>query len=87
MRQEVIGVFLDALKLLWYLSVIFSGVAFLLALAEEDIPLRTELETEFGLEAEPNQSPKAEQATFLKTGLEHDASSASRIDLEKKPEV
>jgi hypothetical protein len=31
-------------------SVAFSGVAFLLVLVEKDIPLRTELHTDFGLE-------------------------------------
>jgi hypothetical protein len=29
---------------------VFSGVAFLLVLLEKDIPLRTELHTEYGLE-------------------------------------
>ncbi|XWW93412.1 hypothetical protein V2A60_001345 [Cordyceps javanica] len=49
-QGQVIGVYEDSLKFVWYISIIFSGVAFLLAIIEEDLPLRTELDTEFGME-------------------------------------
>jgi hypothetical protein len=49
-RLQVIQSFADALKYTWWISVAFSGVALLLVLFEKDIPLRTELHTEFGLE-------------------------------------
>jgi hypothetical protein len=49
--SQVIGCLkVDALKFTWYISIAFSGMAFLLVLVEKDIPLRTELHTDFGLE-------------------------------------
>jgi MFS family permease len=49
-RAQIIGCFVGALKFTWHISIAFSGVAFLLVLVEKDIPLRTELHTDFGLE-------------------------------------
>ncbi|KAF2716474.1 MFS general substrate transporter [Polychaeton citri CBS 116435] len=49
-RSEIIETFVVALRYTWWISIPFSGLAFLLALVEKDIPLRTELHTEFGLE-------------------------------------
>ncbi|GAB7322831.1 hypothetical protein MBLNU13_g05398t2 [Cladosporium sp. NU13] len=49
-RLQIIQSFVRALEYTWWISVAFSGVAFLLVLFEIDIPLRTELHTEFGLE-------------------------------------
>ena len=49
-RGRVIGVYTDSLKLVWQISIVFSGVAFLFVLLEKQIKLRTELETEYGLE-------------------------------------
>ena len=49
-RLQIIQSFVGALEYTWWISVAFSGVAFLLVLFERDIPLRTELHTEFGLE-------------------------------------
>jgi MFS family permease len=49
-RLQIIETFADALKYVWWVSAVFSGVAFLLVLLEKDIPLRTELHTEYGLE-------------------------------------
>ena len=42
----------DALKLIWQILIAFSGINFLIILLEKEVPLRTELETEFGLEGE-----------------------------------
>lgn len=49
-RLQIIQSFAGALKFLWCISTAFSGTAFFLALLEKDVPLRTELSTEFGLE-------------------------------------
>ncbi|KAK1996635.1 MFS general substrate transporter [Colletotrichum falcatum] len=51
-RDQIIGVYSDALKLLWQISIAFAAVNFLIVLFEERVPLRTELETEYGLEDE-----------------------------------
>ncbi|KAF2765482.1 MFS general substrate transporter, partial [Teratosphaeria nubilosa] len=55
LQSEVVGVFTDSLKLGWQLSTIFSGVSFLLVFLEREIPLRKELDTEFGME---DKAPK-----------------------------
>ena len=49
-RSQIITAFADALKYVWWVSAAFSGLAFLLVLLEKDTPLRTELQTAFGLE-------------------------------------
>lgn len=48
-RSQIVGVYTDSLKLVWQISIVFSGVAFLLVFMEKQIVLRTELDTEFGL--------------------------------------
>lgn len=50
-RDQIIGVYSDALKLMWQISIAFAGVNLLLILFEKQVPLRTELETEYGMEA------------------------------------
>jgi len=54
-RSEVISTYSQALKLVWYISVVFSGIAFVLSVFEKAIPLRQELETDFGLETEKKE--------------------------------
>lgn len=49
-RTETIGVYVAALRLVWYVSVAFCGLAFLLSLFEAEIELRKELETDYGME-------------------------------------
>ncbi|MCJ1271782.1 hypothetical protein MMC22_011687 [Lobaria immixta] len=48
-RGQIIGVYTDALKLVWQISIVFSGIAFLFIFLEKQIKLRTELDTEYGL--------------------------------------
>lgn len=62
-RSQIIEAFAAALKHVWWISIAFSVLAFLLALLEKDIPLRTELHTEFGLE----QKGKAERELTTRT--------------------
>lgn len=49
-REQIREVFLRALKKVFVISVAFGGTAFIAALFEKDVPLRKELETEYGLE-------------------------------------
>jgi hypothetical protein len=49
-RDQVVQTYSDALKLIWQISIVFSGINFLIIIFEKQVPLRTELETEFGLE-------------------------------------
>jgi hypothetical protein len=46
-KQQVQGLFTDAIRLIWQIAIVFAGVAFLLTFFEKQIPLRTELETEY----------------------------------------
>jgi hypothetical protein len=59
-RAQVVGVFVDSLKMAWYVSIGFAGLGFLLVILEKEVPLRKELETKFGIE-EKDTSPKTEQ--------------------------
>ncbi|KAM5438229.1 hypothetical protein McanMca71_007966 [Microsporum canis] len=72
-RSETIGVFVEALRLVWYIATVFSGIAFLLALVEKEIPLRTELETEFGLEDKNQKGNNAEEANTGKKNKSQDS--------------
>lgn len=49
-RDQIVQTYSDALKLIWQISIAFSGINFLIIIFEKQVPLRTELETEFGLE-------------------------------------
>ena len=58
-RDQIIGVYEDALKLLWQISIAFAGVNFLIVWFEKRVPLRTELDTEYGLEQDKKKDDKA----------------------------
>ncbi|KAK9858312.1 hypothetical protein MYU51_019321 [Penicillium brevicompactum] len=47
---EVGSVYVDALNVVWYVSIAFSGLGFLLVFLEKEIPLRKELDTKFAME-------------------------------------
>lgn len=49
-QRDIHAVYVETLKTMWYAAVAFAAVGFLLVFAEKHIPLRKELETEFGLE-------------------------------------
>ncbi|KAI0446925.1 DNA repair protein RAD50 [Xylaria telfairii] len=49
-RQIVIRSYVEALKRVWQIGVVFAGVTFLAVFFEKEIHLRTELTTEFGLD-------------------------------------
>ncbi|KAJ2970426.1 hypothetical protein NUW58_g9701 [Xylaria curta] len=56
-RDQVIAVYTASLQRTWQIAVVFAGVSFLVALLEKEIPLRQELETEFGMESEAEKVP------------------------------
>ena len=49
-RDQVIHVFTQSLKRVWYIGVVFGGVSFLAVFLEKEVQLRTELDTKFGME-------------------------------------
>ncbi|KAI2768407.1 hypothetical protein F4815DRAFT_58705 [Daldinia loculata] len=50
LKSEVLGVYLEALKVVWYGAMTFGASGFIAVVTEKHVPLRTELETEFGLQ-------------------------------------
>lgn len=56
-RSQVIHVFSNSLSMMWYIAIVFPGLGFLLVIGEKEVPLRENLETEFGLK---NQSSKSD---------------------------
>lgn len=61
LRDHMVSVYIDSLKLVWQVSILFPGISFLLVFIEKQISLRTELDTEYGLEKEEKkkQPPSA----------------------------
>lgn len=53
---EVRSVYVDALKVVWYVSLAFAGLGFLLVFLEKEVPLRKELDTKFSIEEKEKQS-------------------------------
>lgn len=49
-REVVIQAYVEALKRVWQIGIVFGGVTFLSVFFEKEIHLRTELQTEFGLD-------------------------------------
>lgn len=48
-REQFKEVLTDSLKRTWYVAIAFSALGFLLVILEKEIPLRQELETEYGM--------------------------------------
>jgi len=55
--DEIRGVYGKALQVVFQAATAFAGLAFLLALFEKELPLRTELETEYGLKESKSKVP------------------------------
>ena len=58
LRGQIRTVYSRALNKVFLISVAFGGLAFLLSFLEEEIKLRTNLETEFGLEEREKTDPE-----------------------------
>ncbi|OTA99466.1 hypothetical protein M426DRAFT_76362 [Hypoxylon sp. CI-4A] len=65
-RDRVIDIYARSLQLIWQVSLGFALLGFLLCFVEKEIALRTNLETEFGLEREK----KVNDAFIVRSGLE-----------------
>ena len=48
-RSQIIGVFSDSLKTIWYVAMAIASLGFVLVIAEREVPLRKQLDTEFGM--------------------------------------
>ncbi|KAI3391106.1 hypothetical protein diail_7957 [Diaporthe ilicicola] len=54
-KSEVLGVYIEALKAVWYGAMAFGATGLIAVAVEKHVPLRTELETEYGLEEKKNK--------------------------------
>ncbi|KAH7322930.1 major facilitator superfamily domain-containing protein [Stachybotrys elegans] len=50
-REQVVGVFADSLRTVWIVAVVITGLSFFVVFVEKEIALRSDLETEYGLQA------------------------------------
>jgi hypothetical protein len=57
-REEIVGVYTDALKSVWIVGAAIAGLGFLLVFLEKEIKLRTELKTEYGMKEKGVNSAK-----------------------------
>ncbi|KAI1401836.1 putative multidrug resistance protein fnx1 [Hypoxylon fuscum] len=55
LKAQVKGIYVDSLQLCWQVGIGFSLLGFLIALVIKEVPMRTELETEFGMETSDNR--------------------------------
>ncbi|KAF8860417.1 MFS general substrate transporter [Acephala macrosclerotiorum] len=60
-RNQIIWVFSETLKTIWYVSIAFAALGFLLVNFEKEVPLRKELDTKFGIVE--NKSTAVEEPT------------------------
>ncbi|KAK4675025.1 hypothetical protein QC764_000200 [Podospora pseudoanserina] len=72
-QDQIVGVYQDALKLLWQIAIAFAAVNFLIVLFEERVPLRTKLETEYGLEEEKKKESQKEAEGVAAVDVEKEA--------------
>ena len=57
-REQIVGVYTDALKVVWEVGIALCGLAFLLVFIEKETKLRTSLETEYGMKAEKTKKTR-----------------------------
>lgn len=61
LRQEIVGVYAESLQYVWRYAVILGGVSFFLVFLERQITMRTELETEYGLDDEADKKDRKDR--------------------------
>jgi MFS family permease len=65
-REEFISVLNESLRRAWQVGVGFAALGFLLTFLEKEIPLRQDLETEFGMETGENKKKASEEEAIAK---------------------
>lgn len=59
LKAKVVGIYVESLKRCWQVALGFSLLAFVLCFVVKDVALRTDLETDFGLEREKQSGGEA----------------------------
>ena len=67
-RSEVVSVYVHSLKVTWIVGAAIAAATCLLVLAEKEIKLRTELETEYGLKDQPPKTEKEDAELAVANG-------------------
>ncbi|KAI0441751.1 major facilitator superfamily domain-containing protein [Xylaria telfairii] len=65
-QVQIVSVYSDALNFMWKISIAFAAVNFLIIIFEKQVPLRTDLETEYGIE-ETEKRPDKQVEEAIKT--------------------
>ncbi|MCJ1358496.1 MAG: hypothetical protein MMC33_008496 [Icmadophila ericetorum] len=60
LRAEVVDVFTQAMRTVWYVGLAFAGLGLVITLFEKEVKLRVDLKTEFGMEEEKVPEKKAQ---------------------------
>ncbi|KAI0485719.1 major facilitator superfamily domain-containing protein [Xylaria cf. heliscus] len=60
-QVQIVSVYSDTLHFMWQISLAFAAVNFLIIIFEKQVPLRTELETEFGMEEKKSPGKQVEE--------------------------
>jgi len=66
-RDQVLNVYTLSLQRVWLISIVFAGSALLAVLLEREVTLRTELDTQYGLEKEKGDKTPDPSATEAAT--------------------
>lgn len=54
-KSQVLNVYVAALNRVWYVSLAFAAVGFVLVILQKEVPLRKELDTKFSIEEKPKR--------------------------------
>jgi hypothetical protein len=65
-KAQVLGVYVKSLKTVWQVGIAFSVLAFFLVFLERHVPLRKELDTEFGLQEGEKDTVEVEKGIETK---------------------
>ncbi|KAI1416806.1 putative multidrug resistance protein fnx1 [Hypoxylon sp. FL1857] len=68
LKAAVRSIYVDSLQRSWQVGIAFALLGLIIALVTREVPLRTELETQFGLDEGSNGSSSSEKELHLKHG-------------------
>ena len=79
-REQFKEVLTESLKRTWYVAIAFSALGFLLVILEKEIPLRQELDTEYGMV----KKEKTDRGKVAEEGVaEKEKSDSSKVSSEE----
>lgn len=67
-RAQVVSVYVDSIKTVWFVSLAFAALAFLLVIVEKEVPLKKELDTKFSMEEKAKSEKNDAEQLPAKSG-------------------